>query len=395
MFTSGYISYQLSFLAFPKTGQVYTAIHSHVTIYTVNGEETDIACSDAAEESHFGHRSCVRSNPIANKISEFGIHIHVHEITDAPHEEMLIQQGNDLSVAIQVELLGNEYVILNHCPMKSNCQVSITPRRDMALVEIVVPFEIQVNVTCKESSDIRQIKAMVPISFNLSRYETLLLETDRDLSGVRVKADKNVSVVAGSHVDEQYFIEMLQPVNSWGVEYIVFLINSEKDSMKIVTAFDDTVLEINNMDPIVLSKAGFKYSRPMTSPHYHIKANKPIGVLYISPDMGTMVQIPPLYATRTSLQTVFYRSSAPLETIIAGVWTNCADSLDLTQTTFINVTPNVTLWAGAVRMNAISETGTECEVVSGVKFFRNCSHYLESSWNVTNKFAVCKKVEKH
>jgi len=316
--------------------------------------------------------------------------INVNPVVDATSKdfEVLIQQGNDVSVAIQDDLLGNEYVILNHCPMKSNCQVAITPVDNMTLVEIVVPFEMKINVTCKESSDIRLIKAMIPISFNLSEYDTLLLETDRDLSGVRVKADRIISVIAGSRVDEQYRIEMLQPVNSWGVEYIVISINKEADIMKIVTAFDDTKLEINNFVPIVLSKAGFRYIRPMTSSYYHLKANKPIGVLYVSPDMGTMVQIPPLYATRNSLQSED-PNSVLTGTIIAGVWNNCEGSVDLTQTTIINVTPNDTLVAGAAQLNEKLVTGTECEVVSGVKFFRNYSYYLKSSWNVTHTFMVC------
>jgi len=386
MFISGEISYHLSFLAYPEFGQVISRGVVDVKIYTVNGEVDNLTCSDVTEESRYDRRSCIRWNPIANKVSEFGMTIHVTPVSATSEGfEMLIQQGNDVSVAIQDDLLGNEYVILNHCPMKSNCQVAIIG--NMTLVEIVVPFEIQVNFTCKESSDIRLLKAMIPIRFNLSEYDTLLLETDRDLSGVRVKADRSISVIAGSHVDEQYRIEMLQPVNSWGVEYIVVLMNSEKDIMKIVTAFDDTKLEINNGVPIVLSKAGFKYIRAMTSPYYHLKANKPIGVLYVSPDMGTMVQIPPLYATRTSVASVYY-SSVPTETIYAGVWENC---IDLTQTTIIKVTPDVTLMAGANKLNGKLVHGTDCEVVSGVKFLRNHSYYLKSSWNVRNMFTVCKQ----
>ena len=391
MFISDEISYHLSFLAYPEPGQMIFNRDVYVTIYTINGEEDNLTCTDVVGASTFDIKSCIRWNPIANKVSKFGMKINVIPSEIAPSEDigMLIQQGKDVSVAIQDELLGNEYVILNHCPIKSNCQFAITSVGIMTLVEIVVPFEIQVNVTCEESSDIRLIKAMVPISFNLSEYDTLLLETDRDLSGVRVKADRNIAVIAGSHVDEQYRIEMMQPVNRWGVEYIVVLINSEKDIMKIVTAFDDTKLEINNLGPIVLGKAGFRYIRPMTSPYYHVKANKPIGVLYVSPGMGTMVQIPPLKATRTTMQMVFLSDSVLAEMIIAGVFENCGHMADLSQMNMINVTPTDTLMAGAVRETNIDWYSHECTVVSGVKFQGNYSHYLDPAWIVTDTFAVC------
>jgi len=391
MLISGEISYHLSFLAYPEPGQVLSHGDVDVKIYTLNGEEDNLTCSDVTEESAFDRRRCIRWNPIANKVSKFGMAINLNPVVDATSKdfEMLIQQGNDVSVAIQDDLLGNEYVILNHCPMKSNCQVAITPVDNMTLVKIVVPFEMKLNVTCKESSDIRLIKAMIPISFTLSKYDTLLLETDRDLSGVRVKADRTISVIAGSHVDEQYRIEMLQPVKSWGVEYIVVLINSEKDIMKIVTAFDDTKLEINDFVPIVLSKAGFKYIRPMTSPYYHLKANKPVGVLYVSPDMGTMVQIPPLYATRTSVATMIYRSSVPTEIIIAGVFEKCETNADQSELIMIQVTPNDALMAGTVRKNYADSFSNDCTVVSGVMSYGNYSRYLNPSWSVTKVFAVC------
>jgi len=59
MFISGKISYHLSFLAYPEFGQVISHGDVDVKIYTVNGEEDNLICSDVTEESTFDRRRVV------------------------------------------------------------------------------------------------------------------------------------------------------------------------------------------------------------------------------------------------------------------------------------------------------------------------------------------------
>ena len=287
----------MTFLNFPKLGKVYNyGTHDYTTraLSSVSGHVSHSECWNAVKEDDdstmFPESACKSIYPKVNGVGKSSFRIR-DMFTYNEFNEKLIQQGDDVTVAIEDSLLGDEYVVLNYCPKDAKCQLAVTPIANDIRVEMLVPFTLTVNTSCNDSFEEQTMSSNTPITFNLSEFDTLFIETPKDVTGIRIKASGRIAVTSGTYMsaENKLYIEMLQPIRNWGTEYVFVALDSDNDIFKIVAAYKNTLLVINNDPPVLFEKAGFKIIRPVTSTVYRVKANKVFALLYVSRARSTWV----------------------------------------------------------------------------------------------------------
>lgn len=150
-------------------------------------------------------------------------------------------------LALPVETLGTEYMIMSFKP-SGKSEFLISPVSDTT--KIYVHLKTKSNVTylgqVYRNGDI--------IRETLDTFRTWQIISDTDLTGTVVKADGQINVISGSDCAQvpetsaacNYIVEQLPTVTAWATTFVVPLIRSCYNIVRIVSRDDDTLVQITS-----------------------------------------------------------------------------------------------------------------------------------------------------
>lgn len=241
---------------------------------------------------YFSAPQCQVLVPNEAIVTKSGIKIFVNDDIAVVHVE---QTDGALKkeeyLAIPDEHLGTEYYVSTHCSLGSKCQIALTPAEGDTSVCIQFPSNISVTVGCSMGQS-PFVQTGGNISCVLQEYVVLRVESEMDLTGTYIKADKKVSVVVGTSgifENNALMIEQIPPTNKWGRDFIVVQSgrNEVGDMVRILTRNDNTEIHISGFSPFIIPYAGQSVERKIDGGmHSYIRASNPVLVLQI---LGTIV----------------------------------------------------------------------------------------------------------
>lgn len=149
-------------------------------------------------------------------------------------------------LALPVESLGNEYMILSYTPQDKS-ELLITSVSDRTTVNVHLKTKSNVTYlgqTYRNGDVIREI---------LDTFETWQLSSDGDLTGTVIKADGKVIVLSGSDCSQvpntsracDYIVEQLPTVTSWEKTFVVPLVQECINVVRVISRDDLTQVEMN------------------------------------------------------------------------------------------------------------------------------------------------------
>ena len=241
-------------------------------------------------------------------------------------------------LAISGHHLGSEYVISTFCPKGSVCGFAVAPLMNWTSVCIQIPVTVNfanIQVKCPRQVNKEPLGMWKTITCNLMKFETLYVEHDMDLSGIRVTADGTVSVVVRAvNVTSRYtnmsstIIEQLPPVNKWGTQFVVVTSGGalSGDVIKLTTQRKNTTIYMTGLSPFVIPHYGQSVVKKVyRDAKTYIKANKPILILQIfgttligNTDNSTLPMYPPSMIVVPAVNQWKYTVIDPCKT-----FTNC------------------------------------------------------------------------
>lgn len=172
-----------------------------------------------------------------------------------------IRADGDLSVHVQIEAgvnsgaftplptgsLGNDYIVGIYEPLtlkhtKYKAGFTVTATETGALLQIRFRQVVAFGHVLYGPHDV--------FKFQLGRFESLQIMSDKDLTGSRIKSDRPVAVVTGSECSRvpkgikycDYLVEQMPPVHTLGKQFIVAPFKDRESSyvLRIVAPFNDT-----------------------------------------------------------------------------------------------------------------------------------------------------------
>ncbi|XP_045181541.2 uncharacterized protein LOC123540515 [Mercenaria mercenaria] len=189
-------------------------------------------------------------------------------------------------LAIPDEHLGTEYYVITYCSTGGFCQFAVSGTADDTKIEITFPNNIQTNVVCVNGIPLESSTSSgTEIPFVINELDVLHFESEQDLTGSYVSANKEIAVFVGARdvPNDQGttsdMIEQIPPVSKWGTEFVVVpnYLNDAGDIVKIVTQEDNTVVEILGFSPFIIPKAGEGVERRFDwQMHSTVHASEPV-----------------------------------------------------------------------------------------------------------------------
>jgi gliding motility-associated-like protein len=199
--------------------------------------------------------------------------------------------SSDATVILPTVSLGKEYMVMAHVAPQ-NPGPSLPSECLIVGVEDNTEIEIIPSVITLDGRP-----AKVPFTIQLDRGSTYQMKSDRDLTGTTISAlntttgdCRNFAVfggnewtrVGGCGSAQDHLYEQMYPVNTWGREFISVPFKSRLggDIIKILAAYDSTVIQVSNSQSIVLNRSD--YTQILRSTPQHIAADQPISVAQFS-----------------------------------------------------------------------------------------------------------------
>lgn len=290
-------SYHLAFLQnIPSpmqdiVGKLYTEPIGAYSSVRLDSSVTDCVPRQDGGNWYFSAPQCQVLAPNEAVVAKGGIKIVVDDTTVVHVEQTDGALKKEAYLAIPDEHLGTEYYVSTQCSLGSKCQIAVTPVDSDTSVCIQFPSNISVAVKCSVDQSLF-VHTDNNISCVLQEYDVLHVESDRDLTGTYIKADKKVSVVVGASgvfENNALIIEQIPPTNKWGKDFIVVQSgrNEAGDMVKILTRTDNTEIHISGFSPFIIPYAGQSVERKIDGGmHSYIRASNPVLVLQI---LGTIV----------------------------------------------------------------------------------------------------------
>ena len=202
--------------------------------------------------------------------------------------------SNDASLLLPTTSVGTEYIVLNYSAVPGDA--TTTPETDTGSSYIdVVAVENATTVTVRSLTGAVVPGLPLPQTHTLQQGQLLHLlasgTTTTEITGVKVEADKPVSVLTGircatipngtdwcDHIEQQLF-----PLSTWGTEYFAAKFSprgTEDDVWRILAAEDGTTVTLSpaqaGQSTIALNAGEFHEVR--SSANFKISANQPISV---------------------------------------------------------------------------------------------------------------------
>ncbi|MGA8849840.1 MAG: thioredoxin domain-containing protein [Dehalococcoidia bacterium] len=201
---------------------------------------------------------------------------------------------NDAYLALPVDILGTEYVILAYQetlsarggPTEGPSELAIVAPYDDTVVTITPSVTIGgldlretleslaptldagaacltcggTKSTAEQSMTAEPLDAGVPYTITLQRFQTYTLQSDsplEDLTGTIIESSAPVAVFAGVRCADipagygccDHIVEQMMPVATWGKEFDTFpfmpRLNGRGDFLRILASMDETVMTVN------------------------------------------------------------------------------------------------------------------------------------------------------
>ncbi|XP_060598566.1 uncharacterized protein LOC132752265 [Ruditapes philippinarum] len=172
---------------------------------------------------------------------------------------------SDGYIAIPYDHLGATYYVITYCATGGVCQFAILATDNYTKVEVTFSNSVQPRAVCINGSPVENAAAPgTAIPFELNELDVLHFESENDLSGTYISADKNIAVVVGARDipkkdgTTSHVVEQIPPIRKWGTEFVVVpnILDEAGDIVKIVTQKDNTVIYILGYSPVIIPKAG-------------------------------------------------------------------------------------------------------------------------------------------
>ncbi len=218
----------------------------------------------------------IRMPAYAETIGSEQIDNNAIQVTSLDPVSVYIHQYQDFhaeaSIVLPVSSISNTYYVMSYEGINRN------PTDDGASEFIVVGIEdettVNINLTDNTKQGLRQGDDIQVVLDRGETYQVRALDTERDLTGSFVSADKNISVFAGSSYsgvpkfcgNRDNLLEQMYPVTTMGNQYVTAPTRSGYDVFRILAIEDATEIiildENGNEEEVRLDKAEFyEYQR--------------------------------------------------------------------------------------------------------------------------------------
>lgn len=231
----------------------------------------------------------------SGRIQNFGIEV-TSDDPIAVYGLDLIQQSSDAYLALPVESLGTDYVVLAYPNEKlvhgytqsGGTQIGIVGTADGTAVTITPPVDISPGPDLLSG-----ISAGESVTITLDANETLLLANQgdsseltvwEDLSGTIISASAPISVFAGhacSSVTQaacDHLVEQIPPADTLGRRFLTvpLALRRAGDSYQILATVDDTIVRVDGEELAVLDRGEVRYFELGSERYSVVEATEPV-----------------------------------------------------------------------------------------------------------------------
>lgn len=193
----------------------------------------------------------------------------------------VVQKSSDSCgsyMAMPLDALGYNYYVITHV-IGSNSndfnQIAVLATEDETTVKLIFPQDRGLEVFF-DDEDIGDEELEV----TLNRFEALQVQTRRgdDLSGTKVEASDKVAVYAGTFDGNEYVIEQMPPIHSFGKEFIIvdFPEARSPSIVKILAPFPNTNVQVTDYDVFISSDSETVQEYVLTRDYIKISSDQPI-----------------------------------------------------------------------------------------------------------------------
>ena len=201
-------------------------------------------------------------------------------------------------MAIPLSSLDMDYIVMTYYPTLWGAVFGVAAVEDGTdvYIELTRGRGVQVTFGGQQYSDGSIFSA------RLSRYQTIQVKARSDLSGTRIYSTRPIAVFGGNirassgiGNKQDHLTDQLPPVSTWGRRFITMNLpfGENTDLLKFVSKEEDTTININGMNPLVITNTNFE-EREIASPFTYIESDKPILVGQFERDQASMTILPPI-----------------------------------------------------------------------------------------------------
>ncbi|XP_013396611.1 uncharacterized protein LOC106163541 [Lingula anatina] len=229
--------------------------------------------------------------------------------------------SNDGFLALPVSALGRDYYVTTYSPPTIMAEIGVVAVEDSTTLTISLPTHtdgLSVAFNGQTYAKGQEIQTTI------SAFQTLQLQSVSDLTGTRIRSNKNVAVFSGNvrtsvgvGDSRDHLVEQIPPVTSWGYTFAVVPVPGRTligDLIQIISRDSNTRVEIREagatMRVLDFSRAG-ESQNITTSPNGYISITSTGGpilvtqIIYSQLSMSelsdpAMIIVPPMQQYKTS-----------------------------------------------------------------------------------------------
>ncbi|XP_064615788.1 IgGFc-binding protein-like [Liolophura sinensis] len=193
---------------------------------------------------------------------------------------------NDAYLALPTDVLEHQYFTVSYYPATYKTQFAVAATDD-CIVSVTLPnpqtfLEVVFEGTSYYNGDTFDV--------SLSKFESFQIQSDGDLTGTSISADKPIAVFSGNQrprvngYSTDHLAEQLPPVSTWGKMFAVVPTPNRTvgDFVKCVASEDQTSLTVSGYGTYSIGEAGQSIQLSVSSEDFvSIHADKPILVVQI------------------------------------------------------------------------------------------------------------------
>ncbi|XP_033641305.1 uncharacterized protein LOC117301427 [Asterias rubens] len=216
-------------------------------------------------------------------------------LVTADHEITVygVEEGNSMDsfLALPTDALGTEYYVVSY---------SISPRLERSqrksqfmILGVLNNTVVDISLSGSVEHEGRRYWKGDHIRLTLHRLQSVhFASEDDDLTGTRIVASKKIGVLSGSKCADvpvgmrycDHLVEMLIPVNSWGMNFITSPLygRTSGDAFRVMAARDGTIVTASIYGSATLDAGQYLEMEIMSNSSRTITADKPIIVVQYS-----------------------------------------------------------------------------------------------------------------
>ena len=234
-------------------------------------------------------------------------------------------------MAIPLDALGYDHYVLGHT-------IGSTDRDTNQIAVVATEDETTVTFTFPEGVFDEDTREVV-----LNKYEAIQIQTieDDDLSGTKIEATEKVAVYSGTFDSNEYLVEQMPPLHSFGKEFVVtdYPNVGNPSFVRILAPSELTTINVVGYDPFTSSAPDTVQEYEVFTSYLHISTDKPVLIsLFGDFSEPTGMLVPPVEQFRS-----IYRFLVP-------------DSRDMDYTVYLQLVINGTDIEGLILNDAYIAT---------------------------------------